>query len=227
MPEMQQRILVRGVEKTYSSGSGTLQPLQQVDFELESGSFLAIIGKSGSGKSTLLNLIAGLEKPDSGSIQVHGKELSKLSSAELSQLRLARIGIVFQFFNFLPGMSLRQNICVPAYLLKLSTTEIKRRVDELIEQVGIQKIADHYPHQVSGGELQRAAIARALINQPDLILADEPTGNLDPGNATDVIVLLKSLVREKQIALIVVTHDQQVVEQADRVLRLENGRLCA
>jgi ABC-type lipoprotein export system ATPase subunit len=225
MQSSKERIKVSNVSKSFQSGEDRVQPLCSVSFEVASSSFTAIVGKSGTGKSTLLNLIAGLEPPDSGDIYLDKTNISSLNQNEISDLRLSKIGIVFQFFNFLPSMSLAQNIQVPAHLLRTSRAEILAKTEELAEKVGISHLLKKHPHQVSGGEMQRAAIARALINSPSCILADEPTGNLDPSNSAGVINLLKDLVIEQGAALIVVTHDDQVVSKADRILELSDGRL--
>lgn len=213
------------ISKSYVSGDSLIQPLKDVSLSLEPGSFLAIVGKSGSGKSTLLNILAGLESPDSGSVSINQRELSSLSAEARAEMRLQRVGIVFQFFNLIETLSISQNVELPARLAGVARSEAKERAESLLSEVGIVSLADKYPHEVSGGELQRAALARALINKPACVLADEPTGNLDPASAEVVLSLLQNMVSVHKLSLIIVTHDELVSSAAQRICRLENGYL--
>ncbi len=216
---------VSNLSKHFESGNSSVTPLKNIHFEASSESFVAIVGPSGTGKSTLLHLLAGLDTPDSGEIVLAGKELQDLSPEEMAEIRLTDIGIVFQFFNLLPTLTLEQNLRVPAQLLRLPKKEQLERSNSLLSEMGIAELAGRYPHEVSGGEIQRASIARALMNQPLCLLADEPTGNLDPDTAAQVIELFQRIKKEHRVLLLVVTHDDRVAAAADRVLHLADGEL--
>jgi ABC-type lipoprotein export system ATPase subunit len=211
--------------KSYHAGSSTLEILKDVSFSVKEKEMLAIRGRSGSGKSTVLNIISGLDRPDSGQVVFGSKDISTFSPVELSEFRLRNIGLVFQFFNFLPSLTLEQNVSMPGHLSNRPGHETTKRTKKCLELLQISHISKRLPHEVSGGELQRAAIARALFMNPRLILADEPTGNLDDENAALVFSLFLSLVKEAGSSLILVTHDAQLAEQTDRTLYLEEGTI--
>lgn len=217
---------ITSVSKTYVRGDLRLAVLRDISLSLPQGSFSALVEKSGSGKSTLLHLIAGLDTVEQGSIAMDGRELTALNLEQLSLFRLEHVGIVFQFFNLLPTLTLAQNIAIPGHLLGTSASTVRARVTECLDAVGLAAHADRRPHQVSGGEMQRAAIARALFNRPKLILADEPTGNLDSQNAETVFELFVTLVRKENATLLVATHDMSLAERADRSYTLINGSVA-
>lgn len=216
---------LENIYKSHKSGNKKIEILKDLNFELKESGFYVITGKSGSGKSTLLQIIAGIEQADSGNLYIDNQNVSNLSQDKFANLRLNKIGIIFQFFNLLPALSIIDNVALPKQLAGISKKESKILALEYLEKVGIKELANNYPHQVSGGEIQRAAIARALINKPKLILADEPTGNLDPKTAAKVIILFKELVEKENLSLIVVTHSEDVVKEASRAFKLENGKL--
>lgn len=187
---------------------------------------IAIRGHNGAGKSTLLNLLAGLDHPDSGQVIVGTKDLTKLSRNELADYRLQEIGIIFQFFNLFQTYTLFENIAIPGYIAGKSRKTLKHDIEHLADEIGIRGILNKYPHEISGGEMQRTAIARALINKPRILLADEPTGNLDTENAINIYTLLHELATEEKITVIVVTHDERMVTYADQIILMENGRVA-
>jgi putative ABC transport system ATP-binding protein len=204
---------------------GARAVLADIDFHIESGEYVAIVGESGSGKSTLLNLIAGLDLADAGDIIIDGASLAQLSDDARTHLRRARIGFVFQAFHVLPHMTVAQNVELPLVLLGVDAAERRQRVLERLAAVGLQERADAPPRELSGGELQRVALARALVHRPALVLADEPTGNLDPDAADNVLNLIVTAVREQRAAGVLVTHSELAARTADRILRLKHGRL--
>jgi putative ABC transport system ATP-binding protein len=209
------------VTKSYRQGAEDVVVLNGVSLTMDEGEFVSLIGPSGSGKSTLLHLAGGLDKPASGQVHVAGIDLSTLDTSALARVRRRHIGFVFQFFQLLPTLSVRENVELPL------TFDGRRKVDpsEILERIGLGAKADRYPGELSGGEMQRVAIARALIAGAPLILADEPTGNLDSANATEVLDLLTEQVRNVGAALLLVTHDATAAQRADRVLTLEDGHL--
>ncbi len=209
-------LALRGVRKSY----GARQVLAGVDLDLSAGEYVAIMGESGAGKSTLLNLIAGLEPPDAGSIRFEGCELAALDDDALSLLRRARMGFVFQAFHVLPYLSVERNVALPLLLNGVPPAESARRVIELIEAVGLAGREGSLPRELSGGETQRVAIARALVHRPQLVLADEPTGNLDSAAAAQVLRLLRDAIKRQGAAGLLVTHSAAAAATADRVLRL-------
>ncbi len=209
------------VYKTYPVKGATV--LQGVSFRIDSESMIAIRGHNGAGKSTLLNLLGALDHPDSGKIIVGDRDITQLSRNALADYRLHEIGIVFQFFNLFPTYTIEENIAIPGYLANRSRKTLKIEVEKLAEEVKITHILKKFPHEISGGEMQRAAIARALINHPKILLADEPTGNLDTQNAINIYRLLHSLAFEENVTIIVVTHDERMVEFADKIVLMENG----
>jgi putative ABC transport system ATP-binding protein len=221
------RIAVETVSlsKVYGEGSTTVRALREVSLEFPSGEFAAIMGPSGSGKSTLLHILGALDKPSSGRVIVGGTELSGLSDRKLTLLRRERMGFVFQFFNLIPTLSAEENVLLPALIAGERADKYSERLDELLDLVGLTDRRTHKPDELSGGEQQRVAIARALIRNPDIILADEPTGNLDSRTGTGVLDLLKeSAVRFEQ-TILMVTHDPRAAASADRVVFLSDGRV--
>lgn len=221
-------ISLRDVGKSYLSGEESVTALKGINLEIEKGEFLVIVGPSGSGKSTLLHLIGGLDSPTSGDIVVDGKDLSLLNDRDLSRYRNREIGFVFQEFHLHKGFNLVENVRVPLLFASgkiLKPKTMKKKAEEMLSAVELKKRLRHLPSQISGGQKQRVAIARALINNPKIILADEPTGNLDSQTGKKIIRLMKRLHREKGTTLIVVTHDRNIAEHADRMVEIKDGRL--
>jgi putative ABC transport system ATP-binding protein len=216
-------IRLENVSKVVPSGGEKLTILHPLDLEVPKGEFLAIVGPSGSGKSTLLGLIAGLDAPTSGRIEIDGEELTALDEDALARLRGAKIGFVFQFFHLLPSLTAIENVLVPMEIAGISGAEARSR--ELLREVGLSERAHHYPSQLSGGEQQRVALARALANDPPILLADEPTGNLDAANGRHIVEILLGIHERRGTTIVLATHDQQLAEKADRVLALRGGRL--
>ncbi len=224
-------ILVRGLKKSYGSGSSAVPVLRGVDMTVNAGEFVAVLGPSGSGKSTLLNLLGLMDRPDEGELSLGGTRAADLDDDGRARLRNERLGFVFQFDSLLPEFTILENVTMPARiaLARGIKTEpllkAKVRAEVLLETLGIAKLRDRFPAQTSGGERQRAAIARALANSPAVILADEPTGNLDRANGAKVFADMKRLAREHGVAVVLVTHDEAEAKTADRVLRMADGRL--
>ncbi len=215
-------IQLRGVSKTVQSGDHPLTILHPLDFDVADGKCVAIVGPSGSGKSTLLGLIAGLDAPSSGSILIAGQDITKLDEDALARLRGEKIGFVFQFFHLVPSLTALENIQVPMEIA--GRRDAAQRAQALLDEVGLHDRGHHYPSQLSGGEQQRIAIARALANDPPLILADEPTGNLDSSNGRHILDLLLHVRRSRGVTLVLVTHDAHVAAVADERLVLRDGR---
>jgi ABC-type lipoprotein export system ATPase subunit len=214
------------VSRQYRLGrSNKVAAVQEASLEIRQGELVAITGPSGSGKSTLLNLIGGLDKPDSGTVTVDGHDLARLSDPRLSEFRNRTIGFVFQFFYLQPFLNLRTNLMVPAMFSHLSRAEREARVTELAEAVGIADRLNHLPKELSGGQMQRAAIARALLNRPKVILADEPTGNVDRANAHAILELFAKLRDTYGTTIIIVTHDAEAARRTDRTLAVRDGRV--
>jgi ABC-type lipoprotein export system ATPase subunit len=213
------------VRKAFKRGSEEVVALDGVNLCLEPGGFLALVGPSGSGKSTLLHLAGGLDRPDSGRILLEDRDLSTLSAGERAQLRRRQVGFVFQFFHLIPTLTVAENVELPLILDGVRTSN--GRVGELLERVGLAPRADHVPGELSGGEMQRAAIARALVARPRLLLADEPTGNLDSATGHEILDLMCQQVTEEGTALLMVTHDAGAAGRAKEVLHLRDGRLEA
>ncbi|MBU6399751.1 MAG: ABC transporter ATP-binding protein [Verrucomicrobia bacterium] len=211
--------------KSYRLGNRAVAVLRGVDVSLARGEFLVLRGASGAGKSTLLHLLGGLDVPDAGHIWFDGRNLATLGNAALTQFRNRRIGFVFQAYHLLPELDALENVCLPARLARTRVPEAEARGRELLARVGLAERADHRPAELSGGEQQRVAIARALMNQPDVLLADEPTGNLDSQTGAQIIQLLASLWEDRQVTLIIATHDPQVATRAPRVAELVDGRI--
>ncbi len=220
-------IRLADVSKTYRDGKVAVSALAGVSLTVAPGEFVAVIGPSGCGKSTLLNLVAGLDRPTRGTILVDGVDLTRCAEGALSRLRRERIGIVFQFYNLLPHLTARENVALPLLLNGTPTREIASRVGEELEAVGLLTRADHFPHELSGGEMQRVAVARALAPRPALLLADEPTGNLDSQLGGAVLEILRRLNRARAFTVLLATHSPEAAAVADRVVRLRDGRLEA
>jgi len=214
-----------GLTRDYPSGDGVVHALRGVDLTIERGRLVAVRGRSGSGKTTLLNLIGGLDRPSGGTIEVDGHAVDDLSDAELVELRRRTIAFIFQAFGLIPILTAAENVEVPLRLVAADPGERDRRVADLLDLVGLAERARHRPHELSGGEQQRVAIARALANQPRLLLADEPTGQLDSETGHRIMILLRSIVRSEGVTAIVATHDPVMLDVADEILELADGRL--
>ena len=218
-------IEMRALTKCYDEGSETRLVVQQADAEIRRGEFVALAGPSGSGKTTLLNLISGIDTPTSGEVLIDATPITRLSEKKRTLFRRKNIGFVFQFFNLIPTLSIRENLLLPLQLNSFPADTSQERISGLLEQVEMADRLDSYPDRLSGGEKQRVAIARALVHDPPLILADEPTGNLDADTGTVIMSLLKSLIEGSGKTMVVVSHSDMVVGMADRVLAMEDGRL--
>lgn len=222
-------IVADSVTKTYPSGEGRLTVLKDIDLEVETRDFVAIVGPSGSGKTTLLGLLAGLDRPTSGTVTLDGVRLDSIDEDARARLRAERVGFVFQTFQLLPTLTAIENIRVPLELAPGTTApdaELNARAMDLLSRVGLADRADHYPVQLSGGEQQRVSLARAFAHDPTVLFADEPTGNLDRETGAGVVALLQELNEEARTTLVLVTHDLDLAALADRVIRLEAGRLA-
>jgi putative ABC transport system ATP-binding protein len=220
-------IALKDLSREYTSGQRTVHALDGVSLEIARDEFVAISGPSGCGKSTLIHLMAGLDRPTSGEIFVDGLALHSADDAALTQFRRKQVGLVFQFFNLLPTMNVLENVSLPLLLQGVSPSESDRRAAELVELVGLKERADHFVHQLSGGEQQRTAIARALVHRPSLLIADEPTGNLDSQSAASVMELLEKIGGEAMTTLIVVTHSEEVARAASRRVAMRDGKVLA
>ncbi len=218
-------IQCRRLSRIYNRGVEEIRPLDELDLEIEAGGFVALMGPSGSGKTTLLNLLAGIDRPTSGELEVDGLSLGDLSRNKLADWRSEHVGYVFQLYNLVPVLTAYENIELPLLLHPISAEERHRRVSAALDVVGIADRHAHYPRQLSGGQEQRVAIARAIVTEPTLLLADEPTGDLDRESATAVMELLTRLNKEQGRTIVMVTHDAKTAEYADVLLHLEKGRL--
>jgi putative ABC transport system ATP-binding protein len=216
-------IELQEVTKVVRSGTEDLTILDHVSMEIASGEFVAITGASGSGKSTMLGLVAGLDAPTSGRIVIDGDEVTSMGEDELAKLRSERIGFVFQSFHLIPSLTAYENVLIPMEILGLR--DARERASKLLEEVGLTNRGHHYPNELSGGEQQRVAIARAFANQPKILLADEPTGNLDSRNGAHIFELMTELHRQNDVTLILVTHDQGLAQKAQRQIVLRDGRV--
>lgn len=218
-------IKATNVIKKYKVGKQIIRAIDDVSVDIHEGEFVALVGPSGSGKSTLLHLLGGLDKPTSGEIVVGGKNVSSMNDRQLSKFRNQTIGFVFQSFYLQPFLTLRRNIEVASMPQRMRRAERKLRIESLARQVGLYDRLNHRPHELSGGQIQRAAIARALLNRPAIILADEPTGNLDSANSRDIISLFQQIREQYHATIIIATHDNEIAAQADRVIAIKDGRL--
>jgi putative ABC transport system ATP-binding protein len=216
---------IRKLSKYYQRGGQIIPVLVDIDLDVRLGDFAALMGPSGSGKSTLLNLIAGIDKPSGGTIKVGGVDIARLSDSDLAHWRATHVGFIFQFYNLMPVLTAFENVELPLLLASLSRRERRERVAIVLSLVGLTDRADHYPNELSGGQQQRVAIARALITDPTLIVADEPTGDLDRTTAEEILGLLDRLNRELGKTVLMVTHDPKAAEKARRVVHLEKGVL--
>jgi putative ABC transport system ATP-binding protein len=218
-------VRIRGLSKSYRRGGQIVPVLTDINLEVAAGEFLALMGPSGSGKSTLLNLIAGLDKPTGGTLMINGLDIAALSESELADWRAHNVGFIFQFYNLLPVLTAYENIELPLLLTGLSGRERREHVRTALEMVGLTERMLHYPSELSGGQQQRVAIARAIITDPTILVADEPTGDLDRVSAADVLKLMGRLNRELGKTVIMVTHDQRAAAQARRLIHLDKGVL--
>lgn len=218
-------IELRNVAKIYKMGETEIKALNGVTLSIEKGEFISLVGPSGSGKSTLLNIIGCIDTPTSGEVYFDGADISKLHDKGLTKIRLHKIGFIFQMFYLIPTLNAVENIELPMKEAKVPKEERKKRMRHLLEQVGLGQREKHYPSQLSGGEQQRVAIARALANRPSVLLADEPTGEIDSQTSEKIVSLLKRLNSEEGVTLIVVTHDLKVAKHADRLITIEDGRI--
>ena len=220
-------IVLDNLSKSYRRGQQVVPVLERISFGIAAGEFLALMGPSGSGKSTLLNLIAGIDRPDSGTLSVAGQDIAALEEAELAAWRAENVGFIFQFYNLMPVLTALENVELPLLLKNLGKAERRERAELALSMVGLADRMDHTPNELSGGQQQRVAIARALITDPTLIVADEPTGDLDRESAGDILHLLQRLNDELGKTIVMVTHDQRAAESAHAIMHLEKGELSA
>lgn len=218
-------IRIRNLSKTYYRGGQAIHVLEGVDLDIDHSEFLALMGPSGSGKSTLLNLIAGIDKPSGGTIEIRGVNIANLNEAQLADWRASNVGFIFQFYNLMPVLTAFENVELPLLLTNLTRSQRKAHVQAALEMVKLGDRMDHYPNELSGGQQQRVAIARALVTDPTLIVADEPTGDLDRHTAEEVLDLLDQLQRDLGKTIIMVTHDPKAAARAGRMVHLEKGVL--
>ena len=214
------------LQKTYTSGDARVTALAGVSFDIAPGDFVALMGPSGCGKSTLLHVCGAMDRPSSGTVRLGDRDLSTLGDDDLTRVRREEVGFVFQFFNLLPTLTVSDNIALPCLLSGMKTDEAERRAKDLAGRVGIGHRLSHFPQQISGGEMQRAAIARALIHQPSLLVADEPTGNLDSENGAKVLALIAELNKELGVTILMATHAEDVAAAAGRTMRMKDGRFA-
>lgn len=219
-------IILRGIKKVYTRGKQDIPVLDGIDLEINDGAFEALMGPSGSGKTTLLNLIAGVDRPSAGTLEVAGTDISKLGEGDLASWRARHIGFIFQTYNLLPVLTAFQNVELPLLLTHLGKAERKKRVETALKVVGLEERMDHYPRQLSGGQEQRVAIARAIVTDPSILVADEPTGDLDRKSAEEILKLLSLLHKKFNKTIVMVTHDPHAAEAAEGVRRLDKGQLA-
>jgi putative ABC transport system ATP-binding protein len=220
-------VRLRGVSKTYARGDEAVRVLEDLDLDVPSGSYEALMGPSGSGKTTLLNLIAGLDRPSGGSVEVAGKRLDALGEGALAKWRSSTIGFVFQSYNLLPVLTALENVELPLLLTRLASAERRTRAQTALRIVGLEDRTAHYPRQLSGGQEQRVAIARAIVNDPTIIVADEPTGDLDRKSAGEILTLLDTLNTQLKKTILMVTHDPAAAERAKIIRKLDKGKLVS
>lgn len=214
---------VENLTKTYGKGSTKVVALDNISFSIEKGEFVAIVGASGSGKSTLLHLIGGVDRPDSGKVFIDGTDIYKLNDDKLAIFRRRQVGLIYQFYNLIPILNVEENITLP---LKLDNRDVdKKTLDELIKSLGLANRKNHLPNELSGGQQQRTSIGRALITNPAIILADEPTGNLDSKSSDEIVELLKKSNRDSKQTIIMITHNMEIAKCANRIIRLEDGHI--
>jgi putative ABC transport system ATP-binding protein len=218
-------VTIRHVTKSYERGDQIVHVLTDINLDIARGDFVALMGPSGSGKSTLLNLVAGIDKPDAGSILVNGEEITSLSEGDLAGWRASSVGFIFQFYNLMPVLSAFENVELPLLLTTLSRRERRERVELMLSLVGLSDRMDHRPNELSGGQQQRVAIARAIVGDPLLLIADEPTGDLDRGSAAEILKLLDRLNTELGKTIVMVTHDPRAAEAAHHLIYLDKGQL--
>jgi len=216
---------LRAVTKEYYREKNTVPVLEELDLDIQEGEFLALMGPSGSGKTTLLNLIAGLDRPTSGNVIVHGQDLAAMSESSITKWRSRNVGFIFQLYNLIPVLTAAENVEMPLLLTSLSKRQRRENVRTALRVVGLEGREDHYPRQLSGGQEQRVAIARAIVTDPFLLVADEPTGDLDRKSAEEILTLLELLHTELEKTIVMVTHDPQAAKRASRLLMLDKGRL--
>lgn len=214
---------VKNLSKTYGSGDTLVKALDNVSFSVNQGEFVAIIGPSGSGKSTLLHILGGVDKPTSGSVVIGNTNIANLDETALAIFRRRQIGLIYQFYNLIPILTVEENLTLP--LLRDGRKPDKRLIDSLVKRLGLQDRLNHLPNQLSGGQQQRVSIGRALVNNPALMLADEPTGNLDSANSKEIISLLRQFNKENNQTVIIITHDEKIAMSADRVISIEDGKI--
>ena len=214
---------VKNLSKIYGKGETEVKALDNVSFSVEKGEFVAIVGPSGSGKSTLLHILGGVDVPTKGNAIINGEDISKLDETALAIFRRRQIGLIYQFYNLIPILTVEENLTLP---LRLDGRKPDRRqIDYLVKTLGLEKRLDHLPNQLSGGQQQRVSIGRALVNNPALMLADEPTGNLDSENSKEIVALLRKFNKEQNQTVIIITHDERIALAADRIIEIEDGRI--
>ena len=214
---------VKNVEKYYGNKSNLTKAIDNISFKVDDGEFVAIVGASGSGKSTLLHLIGGVDRPTSGTVYIDGKDIYKFNDDELAIFRRRQVGLIYQFYNLIPILNVEENITLP---LDLDNREVnKRKLDELIRLLGLNDRRTHLPNELSGGQQQRTSIGRAMITSPAIILADEPTGNLDSKSSDEIVELLKKSNRDYKQTIIMITHNMDIAKEADRIIKIEDGKI--
>lgn len=218
-------IELKNITKIYELGGEKIYALSSVNLKIDKSDFIAIIGPSGSGKSTLANIVGGLDRPDSGEVLVDGVDITKIPDNDLSRYRNQKIGFIFQTFNLQPTLTALENVMIPLVFARIGVGERKKRAEECLKAVGLSDRLKHRPNQLSGGQRQRVCIARALANNPEIIIADEPTGNLDSKKGQEIVALLKALNKQVGLTLIIITHDQSVAKEAKKIITIKDGKL--
>ena len=222
-------IEMQGVKKHYALGSTTVQALKHIDFTVKEGDFLSVVGPSGSGKTTMLNIIGCIDHATGGTVKIHGTDVTQMTDKQLTNLRLHKIGFIFQTFNLIPVLTIRENVEFPLLLMKgekSTKAQIAARVDRAVEEVGLKEYIEHKPYELSGGQRQRVAIARALVTKPDIVLADEPTANLDSETGRKILELMRELNDVEKTTFIFSTHDAEVLKYAKHVVRIKDGMIA-